>query len=98
MTNEFTLKDRTNARKEIIAALAELELGIAGFEVVGVGVDGPILANSLGQTVVLKVIAKKELGAFNELLTEAEDKAKAAEERAKAKSAKVAKAKAKKAE
>lgn len=97
----FNQKDQRIARESVIQEFVVNQGTIGnGFEFQGIGVDGPVFANEIGETIVLKVIAKKEVGIFNELIMEKDEKEVAAIARAEASKAKkerniAAKAKAK---
>lgn len=94
----FNAKEMKEVREMVIADLIGRDLEMNGFEFVGRGVDGLVLANAEGHTVVLKVIVKKEVGIHEELVGEFEDKEKARIEREATAKAKKEKAIAKKKE
>lgn len=81
VVNMFNAKEMKETREMVIADLIGRDLEMEGFEFVGRGVDGLVLANAEGRTVVLKVIVKKEIGIHEELVGEFEDKEKARIER-----------------
>lgn len=80
-TLKFDAKAMKETREMVIGDLIGRDLEMDGFEYVGRGVDGLILANAEGRTVVLKVIVKKEIGIHEDLIGEYEDKEKARIER-----------------
>ncbi len=94
----FNAKEMKEVREMVIADLIGRDLEMNGFEFVGRGVDGLVLANAEGRTVVLKVIVKKEVGIHEDLVEEFEDKEKARLEREAIAKAKKEKAIAKKKE
>ncbi len=94
----FNAKEMKEVREMVIADLIGRDLEMDGFEFVGRGVDGLVLANAEGRTVVLKVIVKKEVGIHEDLVGEFEDKEKARIEREATAKAKKEKAIAKKKE
>ena len=94
----FNAKEMKETREMVIADLIGRDLEMGGFEFVGRGTDGLVLANAEGHTVWLKVIVKKEVWIHEELVGEFEDKEKARIEREATAKAKKEKAIAKKKE
>ena len=92
----FTQAQMREVRERVIGEFIA-EGGVIGgsFEFQGVGVDGPIFADAEGRTIVLKVIAKKEVGIFEDLIAEKAEKEAAAIARSEAAKAKKAKREAK---
>ena len=92
----FTQKEMRIAREKVIGEFIADGATIGGeFEFQGIGVDGPIFADATGRTIVLKVIAKKEIGIFEDLIAEKAEKEAAAVARAEEAKAKKAKREAK---